>query len=36
MDLYFPSPLMIWEYLDRRGPYHEELLRNMSMKYLYF
>ena len=21
---------------DRRGPYHEELLRNMSMKYYFF
>ena len=20
------SPVMIWEYLDREGPYHEELL----------
>ena len=24
---------MIWEYLDRRGPYNEELLRSVSMKY---
>ena len=30
------SPLMIWEYLDRRGPDHEELLRNVSMKYHIF
>ena len=26
---------MIWEYLDRRGPYHEELLKNVSMKYIF-
>ena len=32
---YILSPLMIWEYLDRRGPYHEELLKNVSMKYIF-
>ena len=33
---YILSPLMIWDYLDRGGPYHEELLRNVSMKYYIF
>ena len=33
---YLLSSLMIWEYLDRRGPYHEELFRNVSMKYYIF
>ena len=33
---YILSPLMIWQHLDRRGPYHEELLRNVSMKYYIF
>ena len=33
---YILSPLMIWDYLDRRGPYHEEFLRNVSMKYYIF
>ena len=33
---YILSPVMIWEYLDRRGSYHEELLRNVRMKYCIF
>ena len=33
---YILSPLIIWEYLDRRGPHHEELLKNVSMKYFVF
>ena len=33
---YILSPLMIWGYLGRRGPYHEELLSNMSTKYYIF
>ena len=33
---YILSPLMIWECLGRRGPYHEELLSNVSMKYYIF
>ena len=33
LQTYIFSPLMIWEYLDRRGPYNEELLRSVSMKY---